>query len=138
LGNSQATKALLDTGAPHCLFPRGIGDLLQIDFSRQTNRATTSFLGNSWHTVSEEVTLSLGAPAFTWSAVVDFVREEGLPFGLLGYEGFMTHWAVSFNGSLGYFAIHSTEEFHENFDRTALLSLASEYPELMPPELLES
>lgn len=137
LGNSQATKALLDTGAPRCLFPRGIGDLLQVDFTRAPVRTTSRFLGQSWHSVTQEVTLSLGSPEFTWSAVVDFVKEEGLPFSLLVREGFMTQWAVSFNGALGYSAIHSAEEFHEDFDRTALSTLGKKHPGLMPPGLLE-
>jgi hypothetical protein len=31
-GLSIATKALIDTGAPRSVFPRGVGDLLGVEF----------------------------------------------------------------------------------------------------------
>jgi len=33
------------------------------------------------------------------------VIEEGLPFGLPGYEGFLSRWAVSFNAYMGYVVV---------------------------------
>jgi hypothetical protein len=48
-----------------------------------------------------------------WEAEVDFVVEEGLPFALLGYEGFLNHWAVGINGYTGYFFVEAIDDFDE-------------------------
>jgi hypothetical protein len=46
-----------------------------------------------------------------WAAEVDFVLDEGLRFGLLGYEGFLNRWAVSFDGYHAFFVVEPVETF---------------------------
>lgn len=110
------TKALIDTGSPRCVFPRGIGDLLAIDFPKYASGTTESvtLLGQRWPAVAADVDLMLRP--FTdsqWTAEVLFVLDDGLPVSLLGCEGFLNRWAVSFNSYLGYFIVESVDDFHD-------------------------
>lgn len=82
------TKALIDTGAPRSVFPRGIGDLLGLEFPTLRSEAPTKIrlMGHEWPAITATVKLLL--PPFSdlgWEAEVDVVVEEGLPFALLGY-----------------------------------------------------
>lgn len=104
----------MDTGAPRTVFPRGIGDILGLEFPHLASQAPTriTLMGRTWPAITETVNLSL--PPFGdlgWEAEVDFVLEEGLPFALLGYEGFLNRWAVSVDGYHGYFVVEPAEEF---------------------------
>lgn len=84
--------------------------------------------------MTEAVTLLL--PPFddlAWDAEVDFVFEEGLPFALLGYEGFLNRWAVSFNGYHGYLIVEPAEEFDERQPPDVLEELIARWPRLFPP-----
>lgn len=107
----------MDTGSPRTIFPRGIGDLLGIDFPGFDSEASTKItvLGSDWPAVTATVSLQVqparGSEA--WDAEVDFVMTEGLPFALLGYEGFFNHWAVTVNGYGGYFVLESLEDYQE-------------------------
>ena len=88
-GMSISTKALIDTGAPRCVFPRGVGDLLAVEFADPTKKIT--LMGNTWSAVTVSVSLVLGPfPDTCWDAEVDFVTDGNLPFALLGYEGFQS------------------------------------------------
>jgi hypothetical protein len=80
---------LIDTGSPRCVFPRGIGDLLAVDFSKYPSGATESvtLLGQRWPAVASEVDMMLRP--FTdsgWTAEVLFVVDDGLPLSLLGWK----------------------------------------------------
>lgn len=113
-GATTTTKALIDTGAPRSVFPRGIGDLLGITFPLRSWDADTkiTIMGHDWPAMTETVSLEL--PPFRdlgWEAPIDFVVEEGLPFALLGYEGFLNRWAVSVDGYHGYFIVEPAEDF---------------------------
>lgn len=66
--------------------------------------------------------------ADAWEAEVDFVHDEGLPFGLLGYEGFLNRWAVSFNGYNGYFVVAPVDLFHDRQPSDLLDRLRSRWP----------
>ena len=124
------TKALIDTGSPRCVFPRGIGDLLAVDFPDFPSgaRESVTLLGKRWPAVAAEVELVLQPFAdSSWTAEVLFVFEEGLPLSLLGCEGFLNRWAVSFNSYLGYFIVESIDDFHSRQPaniRAALQGLA--------------
>jgi hypothetical protein len=88
-------------------------------------------MGQNWPAVTATVDLVL--PPFDdlgWEADVDFVLDEGLPFALLGYEGFLNRWAVSFNGYLGYFLIEPVDEFDARQPPEALDELRRRRPEL--------
>ena len=96
------------------MFPRGIGDLVGIEFPDYGSSCPKKIklMGRDWPAVTDSVELVL--QPFTedrWTAEVDFVHEEGLPFALLGYEGFLNRWAVSFNGYAGYFVVEPIDAF---------------------------
>lgn len=135
-GNTTRAKALVDTGSPLCVLTRGVADLLQIEFEASTPMERIEFLGRSWWAVIEEVSLSIGPNAeFSWSADVAFVRDDGLPFGLLGHEGFETKWSTTFNGAYGYFVVSEPEHSHDKTDKGAITDLRGRHPELFPQGL---
>lgn len=127
------TKALIDTGAPRSVFPRGIGDLLGLEFPTLPSAAPTKvrLMGHEWPAITATVNLLL--PPFSdlgWEAEVDVVVEEGLPFALLGYEGFLNRWAVSFNGYLGYFIVEPAEHFDTRQPDEIFAELRERFPHL--------
>jgi len=86
-------------------------------------------LGRSWPAVTVPVTLRLRPFDDPWDAGVDFVLDEGLPFGLLGYEGFLNRWAVSFNAYEGYFVVEPVEDFHQRLPPDPLRALVERGPD---------
>lgn len=130
------TKALIDTGAPGTVFPRGIGDLLGIEFPPFATEAekTIQLMGRAWPAITHTVNLALRPfEDMGWEAEVDFFLEEGLSFGILGYEGFLNRWAVSINGYAGYFIVEPADEFDERQPPEVLADLRSRWPNLLPP-----
>jgi hypothetical protein len=129
------TKALVDTGAPRCFFPRGTAEALGINLPA-AYAATTKvvLMDRVWPATTVEVDLVL--PPFLdlrWTAAIDFSLEEGLPFGLLGYEGFLNRWAVSFNAYNGYFVVEATEDFDARIPPDPFDELEQRFPdEYMP------
>jgi hypothetical protein len=129
------TKALVDTGAPRCVFPLGAAEALGIEVP-PVYEATTKviLMNNEWPAITEEVEFDL--PPFEdlgWTAEVDFVLVEGLPFGLLGYEGFMNRWAVSFNAYAGYFVVEPVEDFDARIPPDPFDELQERYPDDYTP-----
>ena len=92
---SIRARALIDTGSPRSVFPRGVGDLLAVHFPEIGGDKTIRLMGHTWPAISATVTLELAPLEESWEAKVDFVVEEGLPFALLGYEGFFNRRSVS-------------------------------------------
>lgn len=126
--DTTTTKALIDTGSPRTIFPRGIGDLLCLPFPDLTSDASDKIklMGRDWYVETHEVHLHL--PPFdeaelAWTARVDFVLDEGLDFGILGYEGFLNRWAVSFNGYHAFFIVEPLEDFNRRQPRYVLEGL---------------
>jgi hypothetical protein len=124
---------LIDTGSPRCVFPRGVGDLLAIEFPQYRGDAPKKIrlLGEDWAAVTAPVELIL--PPFDdlgWAAEVDFVMDEGLSFALLGYEGFLNRWAVSFNGYTGYFVVEPVDDFDKRQPPRVLAELRERFPGL--------
>lgn len=113
--------ALVDTGSTHCLFPRGAGEALGLDFKRREGRPYRKFLigGQSQSAVSAFVTLTL--PPFeemNWLAEVWFFLEDwGLPFGILGNQGFLDKWVVSFHRYQNYFVVEAPGSFEARLGR---------------------
>jgi hypothetical protein len=93
LGPSHISQnCLIDTGAPITVLPRGVGVMLDIDMpaDHEGGQETILLLGEAWPCVERTVTVML--PPFDdleWEAPVRFSVREGLPYGLLGYEGFL-------------------------------------------------
>lgn len=68
-------------------------------------------MGETFMGVSHEVTLCL--PPYedlSWEAEVDFIVQGDIAFGLLGCEGFLNRWAVSFNGYAAYTVVEPLED----------------------------
>lgn len=122
------TKALIDTGSPRTIFPRGIGDLLCLpmpDLHADADDMIT-LMGRNWSVARRDVTLHL--PPFdeaelAWGAEVDIVMDDGLDFAILGYEGFLNRWGVSFNGYNAYFVVEPLEDFNARQPSEILASL---------------
>jgi hypothetical protein len=73
-----------------------------------------NLMGQKWPLLSTTVTLALtDIPGAEWEAEVDIALHEGLPFALLGLEGFLNRWAVSFNANNGYFVVEPIEDFED-------------------------
>lgn len=132
---TTTTKALVDTGAPRCVFPRGVGEALGFQFpSAQQADTTIVLMGHEWPAITHVVGLDL--PPFEglhWEAEVDFVLEEGLPFGLLGCEGFLDRWAVSFNAYYGYFVVEPSDDFDARIPPDPFEELQQRYPDQFQP-----
>lgn len=127
------TKALVDTGSPRCVFPRGVGDLLGFDFPRFPSGAPKKIrlMGREWPAITQTVELLLRPfDDLGWEAEVDFVLEDDLPFALLGYEGFLNRWAVSFNGYAGYVIVEPIDDFEARQPSELLDDLRGRWPEL--------
>lgn len=94
-------RALVDTGAPFTLFDRTAGIALGVDFDDPHARREQHQLGGATH-LAQYADVTLAIPPFaglTWTAEIGFIMTEWeMPFGgLLGQEGFLDHWAVSFD-----------------------------------------
>lgn len=70
-------------------------------------------------------------PDLAWEAEVDFVLDDPspLPFGLLGQEGFLNKWVVSFNYQMGYFVVEPIEEFEVRLPVDPYDELQKRYPD---------
>jgi len=108
-------RALVDTGAPSCIFGRAVADALGIDVGPGcTPRRKVRILGDTHDAVTEHVMFDL--PPFqglSWEAQAGFLVEDlNLSFaGVLGQEGFLDHWVASFNYYDGYFVIEERDSF---------------------------
>lgn len=127
------TKALIDTGAPRTVFPRGVGDVLGIDL-RGAGTVNIDLMGRRWAATTVRVNLLLRPfEDLGWDAEVDFVLDEGLPFGLLGYEGFLNRWAVSFNAYLGYLVVEPAEDFDARIPLDQFEEMQRRWPDSYRP-----
>jgi hypothetical protein len=109
------TKALIDTGAPRCVFDRGTADALGLDLTDKTRARTHYLVGREWIAVPRVVNVTLPqVVGISWEAEVDFILADwDMPFGLLGQEGFLDRWVVTFNRYSNYFVVQSVSDFEE-------------------------
>jgi hypothetical protein len=130
------TKALIDTGSPRTIFPRGIGDLVGIEFPdlKADAEKKIELMGGRWPAITRPVSLLLQPfDDMGWEAEVDFLLDDVLSFGILGYEGFLNRWAVSINGYLGYVIVEPAEDFDQRQPPEVLADLKARWPQLFPP-----
>lgn len=134
LGESRiTTKALIDTGAPRTVFPSGVADVLGIELP-ETGTVEIDLMGRRWGAITVGVSLLLRPfDDLGWEADVDFVLDEGLNFGLLGYEGFLNRWAVSFNAYRGYLVVEPTEDFHARMPIDQFEEVQRRWPDSYQP-----
>jgi hypothetical protein len=116
-GADFRTPALIDTGAPRNIFSRGCAEALALDLMPPHAEARVHhLLGQSWNAVTVHVTIT--PPPFTdlhWQAEVDFLLADwDMPFGILGTEGFLDRWAVTFNRYGNYFAVQEVSGFESS------------------------
>jgi hypothetical protein len=94
-------RALIDTGAPVAVFDRGAADAVGVRLNYAgAESGKIRILGGHWPVQFETVQLSLPVDAdYGWTARVAFLKspEFQMPFqGLLGTEGFLDKFAVTF------------------------------------------
>jgi hypothetical protein len=111
-------RALIDTGAPMTVFDRGAADAVGVRLNRAgAESATVRLLGGHWSVQFEMVRLSLVRDAeYAWDARVAFVKDPALrmPFqSVLGTEGFLDKFAVTFNKYYDYFVLERPDDFHD-------------------------
>lgn len=104
------TRALVDTGAPVTVFDRGAADALGVRI-RNTGAVdgTVRLLGRTLNVQFEIIDLCLrDDPALSWSARVAFIKNQQFQMafqGILGTEGFLDRFAVTFNKYYDWFQI---------------------------------
>ncbi len=108
-------RALIDTGSPNTLFDRGVADALGLEIGKPGAQVENVHLLGGVHK-AERFHVVLMLPPFddiTWEAAVLFLREElDVAFaGLLGTEGFLDRWVVSFNYYDNYFVVEERDSF---------------------------
>jgi len=118
-------RALVDTGAPITVFDRPTADALTIRIGNAGARTgRIKMFGSDWPCQFEYVEMnSVRYPELSWSANVAFVSDYGLqmPFqGVLGTEGFLDKYAVTFNKCFDYFVVHRADEWHDRFGQRLL------------------
>lgn len=129
--------ALVDTGATHCVFPVGAAEALGLDVVRHEGDPYRNFriAGDLRPAFPKIITLTL--PPFeelNWDAEVWFFYQEWeLPFGLLGSEGFLDKWVVSFNRAANYFIVESAPEFGKRLPRDPFEDFQVFYPDEWAP-----
>lgn len=123
-------RALIDTGAPYTIFDRGCADALDIDFTRRGARRRLHRIAGGDHQAQVEMVV-LRLPPFEdlwWETEVDFLLSElSLPFaGLLGQQGFLDRWVVTFNRYDNYFIVEEPDSFKSRLppDETRLVQAA--------------
>lgn len=109
------TRALIDTGSPLTVFDRGAAEALVINLGRSdAETGTVALLGSHPRVQFEYVDLSIIAePEFTWTARVAFILDRNFQMvfqGILGTEGFLDKWAVTFNKYYDYFALQRPDD----------------------------
>ena len=111
-------RALIDTGAPITFFDRGAADAVGVRIGHAgAEKGTIRIFGGTWRVQFEMVDLTLMVDEeLSWPARVAFVIDPDLqmPFqGVLGTEGFLDKFAVTFNRYYDYFIVERPDDFHE-------------------------
>lgn len=137
-GLTWRMKALVDTGSPVCVFPRGAGEALGLHFASDALSPAprlVDMLGERWAAVPEVVDLTLPRfPTFNWEAEVLFlVKEWDMPYGVLGQDGFLHRWAASFNYYGGYFVIEPADQFAERLPVDEFEEIMKRFPDPYQP-----
>lgn len=110
-----APTALIDTGAPITVFDHATGRALLVRWNHAGAEFDTIALMGTTHVVQYEyIDLCLQAePTFHWTAKVGFLMTPSfvMPFqGLLGNDGFLDKWAVTFNKYYEYIYLQRPDE----------------------------
>lgn len=109
------TSALVDTGSPITVFDHGTAEALLVRFNHAgAEMGTIAILGAMRVVQFEYVDMSLVADeTFHWTARVGFITDPTFEMafqGLLGNDGFLDKWSVTFNKYYDYFALTRPDE----------------------------
>lgn len=109
------TRALIDTGSPITVFDYASGEALLVRFGHAgAESGTIALLGSIRGVQFEDIDLCLlDDPSLYWTARVGFITDPQfvMPFqGLLGTQGFLDKWAVTFNKYYDYFVVQHPDE----------------------------
>jgi hypothetical protein len=110
------TRALIDTGSPLTIFDRGAAEALCVSIGQAgAVTGTVALLGAVRCVQYEYVELSLPHyPGFSWTARVAFTtdRQFQMAFqGVLGAEGFLNNFVVTFHAYENFFLIERPDEW---------------------------
>lgn len=108
----------MDTGAPITFFDRGVADAVGVRFGYAgAESGSIRILGGTWRVQFEIVDLALPIDSeISWTARAGFVSsaELAMPFqGILGTDGFLDKFAVTFNKYYNYFTIERPDNFND-------------------------
>jgi hypothetical protein len=125
-------RSLIDTGSPLTMFDRGAGEALGVRFNNSgARRGKITVLGGDWPVQFEDVDLCLPHdPEVVWTAHVAFVDDRGLrmPYqGILGHQGFLDRYAVTFNYYYDYFVLERPDDWHERRGKYVIGTPDDEY-----------
>jgi hypothetical protein len=110
------TRALIDSGAPLTVFDRGVAEALCISIGRfGAETGSVALLGKTQLVQFEYVELSLPHyPGHSWEARVAFIKDRTfqMPFqGILGAEGFLHKFVVTFNAGENFFLVEHPDDW---------------------------
>ena len=115
------TRALIDTGSPLTVFDRGAAEALCINignFGAETG--SIALLGEHRRVQFEYVELSLPHyPSLSWTARVAFITDPAFQMvfqGILGAEGFLNKFVVTFNAYDNFFIIDEPDDWAARYD----------------------
>jgi hypothetical protein len=114
------TRALIDTGSPLTIFDRGVAEALLINIGYAgCKKGYVALLGGRRAVQFEYVDLSLPHyPHFSWAARVAFITDRAfqMPFqGILGAEGFLDKFVVTFNYYETFFLVEHPDEWNARY-----------------------
>lgn len=100
------------------IFDRGAADALLVRLgSAGCERGTVTILGGVRTVQFEDIELSLPHdPTYAWTARVAFITDPAFQMafqGVLGTEGFLDRWAVTFNKYYDYFELQTPDEAYQ-------------------------
>jgi hypothetical protein len=107
-------RALIDTGAPLTIFDRGTAEALGVDFEKVPRTIERHKIGGATREAQvERVKLTIKPfNDLTWETDVAFLIEEwDMPFAVLGTQGFLDRWVVTFNAGANYFVVEEPSSF---------------------------
>ncbi|MDQ1711651.1 MAG: hypothetical protein QOE45_1101 [Frankiaceae bacterium] len=107
------TRALIDSGSPLTVFDYGTAEALGVRIGQAGHRSgTIALMGSARPVQFEQVQLSI--PKMTdvsWGSDVAFIKQTDfqMPFqGILGQQGFLDRFAVTFRYFNGHFDIEGS------------------------------
>lgn len=112
--NAWRTTALIDTGSPITVFDYGSAEALVVRLGNAgAKTGVVALLGARRPVQFEYVDLSLvDDPSVAWTAEIAFITDQNfvMPFqGLLGTNGFLDKFAVTFNKYYEYFLLQQPD-----------------------------